>query len=143
MARNLRGPACPGYGKARDAASAAGEGRLVAAALGVLVEQIGVAVVGVVAVVVGALGDFVEVVAVVVLVADGRLVGIAAVAVGAGRQQPEGGNGGEQGDFRHRYSPTPWRRPGPLRPGTLRQRRGAGPVPPGARPSAAREHLRV
>src|SRR5512138_528245 len=83
MARNLRGPACPGYGKARDAASAAGEGRLVAAALGVLVEQIGVAVVGVVAVVVGALGDFVEVVAVVVLVADGRLVGIAAVADGA------------------------------------------------------------
>src|SRR5690606_6656951 len=95
-------------GKARDATSAAAEGGLVAAAFGVLVDEVGVAIVGVVAVVIGTLGDLVELIAVIVLVAHGRLVGVAAIAVGAGRHQSKTGDRANQGEFRHRHSPTPW-----------------------------------
>src|SRR3546814_1824880 len=80
MARNLRGPARHGYGDCikRPGWSAAGESRLVAAGLLVLVDEVGFLVVLVVAVVVGLLGDLIVLVIAVVAVAHGRLAGIGA-----------------------------------------------------------------
>src|SRR3546814_2203960 len=93
MARNLRGPARHGYGDCikRPGWSAAGESRLVAAGLLVLVDEVGFLVVLVVAVVVGLLGDLIVLVIAVVAVAHGRLAGIGAHTAAGCQESEESG----------------------------------------------------
>src|SRR3546814_14646540 len=98
MARNLRGPPRHGYGDCvkRLGWSAAGESRLVAAGLLVLVDEVGFLVVLIVAVAVGLLGDLIVLVLVVVAVAHGGLAGIGARTAAGARNGVGEGKGGSR-----------------------------------------------